>query len=60
MKIAALLFLVLLAGCGRFQAVPAVGATAYESRVWRLDTITGAVSLCYETAATIRCLQPSQ
>ena len=50
------LALLLLAGCGRYQIVPAHNSDD-EIRVWRLDTITGVVRLCYESAAKVRCTE---
>lgn len=59
MKIAiAMLAVVALAGC-RYQLEVAGGSTMAEDRVWVLDTFTGRVSLCYETAARIGCLEPN-
>lgn len=58
-----ILLLVFLAGCsqsdGRYQMVAAQGGIPSEIKVWVLDTVSGKVSLCYETAATINCLPPS-
>ena len=58
-----LLILVALAGCeerGRYEIRAAGGSTANEDRVWVLDTATGKVSLCFESAAKIRCLEETQ
>jgi hypothetical protein len=58
-----ILFLILLAGCNRaderYQMVAAQGGSPTEIKVWVLDTVTGKVNLCFETAATIKCLSPS-
>lgn len=62
MKLAITLVLLALTGCdapGRYQIAAAGGSNAEEDRVWVLDTATGRVSLCYETAARIGCLEES-
>lgn len=63
MKIFLLVVGLLLSGCdaqGKYQIVAAKGSTADEDRVWILDTVTGRVSLCYESAAQIKCLGQSE
>ncbi len=62
MKVAIVLTLLALTGCdapGRYQIAVAKGSSMQEDRVWVLDTATGRVSLCYETAARIGCLEES-
>lgn len=60
MKFIYILVLLTLAGCdvpGRYQ-IAVVGHTSTdEDRVWVIDTKTGGVSLCYESAAQIHCLK---
>jgi len=54
--------MVVLAGCdhaGRYQLAATRGSTSEDDRVWVLDTKTGRVSLCYEHAATVKCLRSS-
>ena len=62
-RVGLLLMLVALAGCeerGRYEMRTAGGSTPNEDRVWVLDTATGKISLCFESAAKIRCLEESQ
>ena len=40
----------------KYQVVAAKGSTPNEDRAWVLDTVSGRLSLCYETAATVKCL----
>lgn len=51
-----------LAGCDQWQAdryqIVAAPSTR-EDKVWLLDTRTGRVRLCFESAAAIRCVEPS-
>jgi hypothetical protein len=58
-----MLMAMVLVGCdqtkGQFQIVAAPASPNHEDKVWILDTRTGRVSLCYETAARIKCLEPS-
>lgn len=42
-----------------YQMVAAKGSTPAEDRAWILDTKTGSVRLCYESAAAIHCLTQS-
>jgi hypothetical protein len=54
--------LVALAGCdsqSRYEMQAAHGSTPEEDRVWILDTFTRQVSLCYESAATVKWLAQS-
>ena len=56
------ILLVLLVGCdqtGRYQITAAKGSTPEDDRAWILDTKTGRVTLCYEHAATVKCLHAS-
>ena len=62
MRFIIVLILFALTGCdahGRYQIVSAGGSSIEEDRVWVLDTATGRVSLCYESAARIACLEQS-
>ena len=55
--------LVALAGCeerARYEIKATGGSTANEDRVWVLDTATGKITLCFESAAKIRCLEETQ
>lgn len=63
MKFLILPVLLSLTGCdlqGKYQIVAAIGSNANEDRAWVLDTKTGQVNLCYESAAHIKCLEQSQ
>ena len=62
------LLCLLLCGCdsgawpvskGRFQMIGIAHSPNYEDKVWLLDTSTGALRLCYETAAIVKCLAPT-
>lgn len=59
----ALVCLFAIAGCdftdkplSKYQMVAAKGSTPQEDRAWVLDTTTGRLSLCYESAAQLKCL----
>jgi hypothetical protein len=62
MKVFLLIFCLALAACdqigGRYQMQPVQTGPNHEDKVWILDTHTGAVRMCYETAAIIKCLAP--
>lgn len=63
MKLLIILLLLSLVGCdfqSKYQIVAAMGSSANEDRAWVLDTKTGQVSLCYESAAHIKCLEQTQ
>ena len=62
-RVGLLLILVALAGCeerGRYEIRATGGSTPNEDRVWVLDTATGKINLCFESAAAIRCLEEAQ
>ena len=62
-RVGLMLILVALAGCeerGRYEIKAAGGSTPNEDRVWVLDTATGKISLCFESAAKIRWLEETQ
>lgn len=62
-RVGLMLMLVALAGCeqrGRYEIKAAGGSTPIEDRVWVLDTATGKISLCFESAAKLRCLEEAQ
>jgi hypothetical protein len=50
---------ILLAGLfgGRYSHAPVSPGNPQEDRVWVLDRLTGKLFLCYENAASIRCLK---
>jgi hypothetical protein len=61
MRLAIVLLLMVFVGCdqekGRYQ-MQAIHSNPDEDKVWILDTVTGRVMLCYETAARVGCLEP--
>lgn len=59
---AMLLCATLLGGCEqgpRYDLRVAPASPSHEDKVWQMDAATGRVRLCYEYAATIKCLEPS-